>query len=248
MPYRNLFFLTLVVACLLLGTTTYFYLDHASLAEQLTGVTEERDAALGKSATAEENAKKLQSKLNLLAQSNTGNVDTSQLSQVIDEKDAEITRLKKALEQAGSRGNGRNMRLNMRERMEKLKQENPERYEQIQTRMQNFRQQMQEREEKREQYVKNIDMSRLNDDQKELVANFQNLTKTQQELRANMANGNVDFREMMDTDRQVNQMSAQIRDILIDQYAGSSAEEIKNIVNATTNQGPMGPPPPPPGN
>ena len=66
------------------------------------------------------------------------------------------------------------------------------------------------------------------------------LLQAQADQRTAMQNGNGDFRQMMETNMQLGQLSTQIRDILIDQYAGQSAAEIKNIINATSGGFPGG--------
>lgn len=241
MDYKKLFISTLCVCGLLLGTSAYYYLDHASQAEMIASLTQERDEAITQKTTAEENAKKLRGRLTLLSQSGASSAAgaSDNLAKVIDEKDAEITRLKKQLEQAGNRqndnrrGNG-NRRENFQARMERMKQEDPERYEQMMSNMEKRRQEMEKRITQRDQYISNIDTSRLSYEQKNVVEQYKNLVQTQAEQRTAMQNGNGDFREMMETNRQVGQLSTQIRDILIEQYAGSSAEEIKNIINATS--------------
>jgi len=253
MDYKKPFIVLLTVSCVLLGTSTYLYLDRASQTEAIETLSKERDDALAQASGAEETAKKLQGKLNLLAQAPQASAaNSSDLSRIIDEKDAEITRLKKSLEQANSqRGNGRGNRREggreaMQQRMERLKQEDPERYEQIMTAIENRRKQAEDREAKRAQYVDNIDTSRLSYDQQQTVANYRNLLKQQAEQRTAMQNGNANMREVMETGRQLAVANNQIRDILIEQYAGSSAQEIKNIIDATSGGfgGMMMPPPP----
>ena len=243
MDYKKLFISTLCVCGVLLGTSAYYYLDHASQAEMIASLTQERDDAIAQKTTAEENSKKLRGRLTLLSQSGASSAANASdnLAKVIDEKDAEITRLKRQLEQAGNRQNDNQRgnrrgggRENFQARMERMKQEDPERYEQMMSNMEKRRQEMEKRITQRDQYISNIDTSRLSYEQKNVVEQYKSLVQTQAEQRAAMQNGNGDFREMMDTNRQVGQLSTQIRDILIEQYAGSSAEEIKNIINATS--------------
>ena len=243
MDYKKLFFVFLFVSAVLLGTSTYLYLDNSSQNALISELTSERDAAQEQEQVANDKLKKLQNRQRRMADSSKNDNDADKLSKVIDEKDAEITRLKRRQQENQDRENrrgGRGGMEEMRQRMERMKTEDPERYEQMMSNMEKRRKEMEERQEKRDQYVKNIDTSKLSYDQQQVVANYQNLLKAQAEQRANMQSGNVDFREMMDTNRQIGQLSTQIRDILIDQYAGSAAEEIKNIINATSNNGPGG--------
>ncbi|MBR4220211.1 MAG: hypothetical protein IKR81_03580, partial [Victivallales bacterium] len=98
-------------------------------------------------------------------------------------------------------------------------------------------------------------MNRLNSDQRQAVTDYQSLIKANEELMASMREGNgfENMREIGANQRRINELSSQVRDVLIEQYAdglrsgsgAQAAEEIKNILDATSSGfgGPAGPPP-----
>ena len=107
----------------------------------------------------------------------------------------------------------------------------------------------------RNNYLARINLSRLNSDQRQAVTDYQALIKANEELMASMREGNnfENMREIGANQRKINELSGQIRDVLIEQYADTlrngsgaqAAEEIKNILDATSSGfggGPGGPP------
>lgn len=245
----------------------YFYVHDSSNNEVAASLESERDDAIAQVASLKEENNSLKSRVALL--SNTGaNSDSNDLLKLrrsIDEKDAELTRLKAQLAERTSEnnrrdwrdrrqdGNGNQRRGNPEEAMERLKADNPERYEQIMQSREKMRQEQQARVEKRDNYLNNLNLAKLTHEQQQIVSDYKDLIKKNEELRENMRNAGGDmggFREVMRNQMEMNNMASSIRDILIEQYAGANvAEEVKNILDATSNGmgqggfggGPMGP-------
>ncbi|MBQ6471632.1 MAG: hypothetical protein IJJ33_06590 [Victivallales bacterium] len=260
MEHKPLIILMIALDVVLAGATAYFYVDANSQANLAKSLGEERDAALAKLTELEDAHKTLTARLNAAQQGNEAptDADAARLRQAIDEKDAEISRLKANANRTApsrerehgnrNRGGGPG---NFRENMERLKTENPELYARIEER----RKKMEERTLRRDQYLNNIDTSRLNATQRQTVSDYQALLKANEELRQSMENGESDNesrREMFDNMRQIGQMSGEIRSILLEQYANTLssgngaavAEEIQNIIDATSagpGGGPGGP-------
>ena len=238
----------------LLATSAFFYLDSNSSKEVAQSLATEREEAIAKVTELEEKNKTLSQRL-ALSQQNTSSEDAdavARLKQALDEKDAEITRLKATANSGNRRGDrdrdrGPN-RENMQERMERFREENPELYARMQNQREEFQKRMEEHAAKRDNYVNNIDTSRLSVQQRRTVSDYQALLKTQEELRQTMQNGNGDrdsWRQMFENQRQISQMSGDIRNILLEQYASTIsssnsaavATEIQNIIDATSNFG-----------
>lgn len=263
MEYKKRFLFAVVFDCVFLAAAAFFYLDRQAQGELIETLTGERDSALSTVTEKEEQIKSMQSKLALFTQGGQQvDADAERLKKIIDEKDAEISRLKLAMEnnqnqrrrgrdnQEGRQNNMANVRQRMEDRMQQLREQNPERYNQIMADREALRKRMEDRISKRNQYLSNINLARLTTEQRQVVGDYQELLKANDEIRANMQEGNgmESFREMMNNQRQINEMSTQIRDILIEQYAGSIsstsgaqvAEEIRSIIDVTSSNGPGG--------
>ncbi len=250
MDLKKILIVALVLDVAFLVAAVYFYSDSKAQEELMTVLTEERNAAIGKITSLEEDIKALRSRIALLAKS-SGASDSAELDRMrrnIDEKDAEINRLKNTIsrnadngtrDQRAERPGGRGGRRgNPEEFMARLKEENPERYEQIMNERERHRQEMEARVEKRNVYLEKINLDKLSSDQRQVVSDYQALIKANEELQASMREGgNMDsFREVMRNNMRMNELSGSVRDILIEQYAGSGmAEEIKNIIDATSS-------------
>ncbi|MBR0458536.1 MAG: hypothetical protein IJJ26_04825 [Victivallales bacterium] len=254
MELKQLLIGSVVLNVALLATSAFFYLDSNSSKEVAQSLATEREEAIAKVTELEEKNKTLSQRL-ALSQQNTSSEDAdavARLKQALDEKDAEITRLKATANSGNRRGDrdrdrGPN-RENMQERMERFREENPELYARMQNQREEFQKRMEEHAAKRDNYVNNIDTSRLSVQQRRTVSDYQALLKTQEELRQTMQNGNGDrdsWRQMFENQRQISQMSGDIRNILLEQYASTIsssnsaavATEIQNIIDATSNFG-----------
>ena len=241
----------------------YFYSDNRSRGTILQNLTAESDSLQEKIITLEEQNKTLRGRLNALDNNSTDDAATERLKMALDEKDAEITRLKQENEQGGRNRGGRRQgppdrnenepRLSMEERMEQLRTQNPEQYERImemRDRMENARI---ARDEKRNQLLNNLDKRKLSSAQNQTIETYKTLLENQENIRRNMeenGGGRESFMMMMQNQNSLNQLSTQVQDILIEQYANSlsngsgaeAAEEIRNILNATSTGFPGGGP------
>ena len=267
MENKAIIIISLLFNLVLFGTAAFYWSDRASLNEQLEAVTAERDAAQTNSSALEEDIQKLNNKLKFLEQGGQTeeSQDVSRLKQNLDEKSAEIARLKAQLENMPrNEDNGRrpnrnanfqDMQRRGQEFMERMKTEDPERYERMMADRERRQQERQNRINMRDNYLARINMSRLNSDQRQAVTDYQALIKANEELMASMREGNnfENMREIGANQRRLNELSGQIRDVLIEQYADTlrngsgaqAAEEIKNILDATSSGfggGPGGPP------
>ena len=251
MDLKKLLIASLVVNVGLLAVAGFLYMDGSSKGALITDLTNERDTAIEKASATENELKKLQGRLSLIG-SNVASDDAERLKKTIDDKDAEISRLKAQLENGGNRPprgeNGRPGRPggNMQEAMEELKQRNPELYERMQADFERARKDREERNANRERLISGIDTSKLTDKQREALDKYQELVKANEDLRASMQEGGdrQNFFKIMQNQNMINSyMSGEIRSILIEQYVDSirkgsgnaAAEEIRSIIAATSN-------------
>lgn len=235
------------------GSALFFYLDNNSLRDQFVTLSQERDDALAKLTTADKDRQLLQARLNASTNNHDADHDESndKLIQLLEQKDKDIAALKEALASTSKqpaapperrrpdRDNDR--RGNMQERMERLREEDPERYEQIMTWRDNARKQAEEQQRKRDEYLDKINTARLNDAQREAINDYRALLQTNHELALNAMNGDAESgREIWENQRAINELSQSVRDILIEQAAGGkAADEIKAILDIT-NTAPAG--------
>ncbi len=259
MDSKVIIIVSLVFDFVLLGAAAFFWSDRSALNEQLAAMTAERDEAQTRSSSLEEEIQKLKGRIAMMEKDTpvADSQDVVRLKQNLDEKAAEVTRLKAQIENMprnndeGRRPN-RNMNFqDMRRRgeefMERMKTEDPERYERMMADRERRQQERQNRINMRDNYLARIDMNRLNSDQRQAVTDYQSLIKANEELMASMREGNnfENMREIGSNQRKINELSGQIRDVLIEQYAdglrsgsgAQAAEEIKNILDATSTGG-----------
>lgn len=250
MNTRKAFIVALVMDVVLLAAAGYFYAEAKAQGELSSAIAEEKAATEAKLANLQNDNASLKNRLELFSASgsDTKNADLAKLTKALDEKDSEINRLKKLIAQNNAnpprqddRGDRNNRpRFNPEEMMARIKENDPERYQQIMDQRERHRQVLKERSEKRDNYLSRLDMNKLSAEQKQAVSDYQALIKTNEELRASMSEegGMSNFREIMRNQAQISNMSTNIRDILIEQFAGSNvAEEVKNIIDATTVEG-----------
>ena len=143
---RNLLVASIVLNVALAAAALFFHLDNKSLKEQSGALSAERDQAIAETKILELNAQTLQKKLNALAQTAAEPADESneQLLKAIAMKDEMIAALRKELDnsdqarqtqtQRPERRQRDNPGESIQDRMERMKTEDPERYEQMMTR------------------------------------------------------------------------------------------------------------------
>ncbi|MGI5923365.1 MAG: hypothetical protein GX945_04600 [Lentisphaerae bacterium] len=249
--------IALSVLCLgLAAAALFFRLDNLSLKEQFAKLSDERNNALAELAAVDKDRQILQARLNANVNNDEkdDDEDNEKLLKLLEQKDKDIVALKEALaneqaarrqperdrpERGGERGDRRGG--NMQERMERMREEDPERYEQIMTWRDNARKQAEEQQRKREEFLDKINTARLNDTQREIINDYRALLQTNHELALNAMSGDMESgREIWENQRAINDLSQSVRDILIEQAAGSkTAQEIKAILDIT-NTGPAG--------
>ncbi len=254
MDTKKAFIIALVLDFVFLAVAGYFYTDAKAQGELANSITEEKAASDAKIASMEKENGALKNRLSLLS-TNGGDDKNAELQKMIkslDEKDGEIKRLKNLIaqnnanppqQQENRRDRGNRQRFNPEEMMARLKESDPERYEQIMKQRDERRQMLKERTDKRDNYLSRLNMSKLNSEQKQTITDYQALIKSNEELRANMSeNGDMsNFREIMRNQAEMANISTKVRDILIEQFAGSNvSEEVKNIIDATTVEGGRG--------
>ncbi len=138
--------------------------------------------------------------------------------------------------------------------MEKLKESDPERYEEFQKRRQEMDQRRQEQRQRRQEYLSSVNTSRLSQSQKETLQNYKDLLS---EMDEDTQGGPPDFdrmREMMDMREEVQEILYQdLGDRLgtDGQALYESVQELQSVMGG--NGGPRGggpgggmPPGPPP--
>lgn len=253
MDAKKLMVTSLVINVLLLAAGAFMYVDGKSQTALIDELTEERDKAIAQNTEYESEIKNLRGKLSLIAESGKDE-DAARLKSSIDEKDAEISRLKAQLAQNGNRpgrppeggrlGPGGPGGNNPERMLEQFRENNPEAYERFVSERDRIMKEESERNANRERLMANIKKDSLTDKQREALEKYSDLVKTNEELRANSQNGNrEDFMKMMQNQLMINSyMSGEIRDILVEQYVDTlrkgsgeaAAEEIKNIINATS--------------
>ena len=205
MDLKKLLTASLVLNAGLLAITGFLYVDGSSKGALINDITKERDDAIEKSATTENELKKLMGKLSLIG-TNESSEDAERLKKTIDDKDAEISRLKAQLENGGNRpprnenGPGR-PGGNMREMMENFRQQNPELFERMNAERERMQKEREERTANRERLIGGIDTAKLTDKQRDALEKYQSLVKANEELRASMQEGGdrQNFFKMMQT-------------------------------------------------
>ena len=165
-------------------------------------------------------------------------------------------------EEVADAGRGRREpRRNMREEMERLKTEEPERYAQITNQMARFRRRRSNQAKSRLEFLASVDTSRMSKGAKETHEQLQGLLSAREDLETKMMDPNLSddergelFQQMVETEFRIRRLSRAERDNLLGQvaeslgYAGDEAAEISGtisgIMEATEDDmGRFGPPP-----
>ena len=257
MNNQKLFIGALALNVVLAIAAVYFYTDNRNRGTILQNLRSDCDSLQEQITTMEEQNKTLRGRLNAM-DGNASAEDAAtaeRLKMALDEKDAEISRLKQENEQGGRRGTGgrrgpggendNGPRMSMEERLEQMRTQNPEQYERIMEMRERMETARIERDEKRNQYLNNLDKKKLTAEQRRIVSDYQTLLQNQENIRQNMESnggGRESFMAMMQNMGTLQQLSTQVQDILIEQYANSlsagsgadAAAEIRDILNVTS--------------
>ncbi|HOG51100.1 MAG TPA: hypothetical protein PKY10_10965 [Lentisphaeria bacterium] len=249
---RNLLVASLVLNVALAAAAMFFHLDNNSLQEQRQALSDARDQVIAETKTLELNAQAMQKKLNALTQAAALPEDESKerLLKDIAMKDEMIAALRQELDNSSASRQSQNQgqrperrqrdtpRESIEERMERIRTENPERYEQMMTR----RREMEERIAKRDDFLNAIDVSKLPAAKRQAVTEYRELLRANQELMQSAVQGDrTSGREMWENQRAINDLSAEVRTILLEQYgksigAGGAqlADQVNQILDATS--------------
>jgi chromosome segregation ATPase len=247
----------------------YFHYDHASLQEQLQELAASRDSALSEKVALQTEITLLQNRLNSRqSDARDSNQEVSNLERLLSSRDEELLQLRHQLanrssgernrntDNAGSRRGAAEDRSrrgggNMQERMERLKEENPEEYARVQSRMNEFQKRREEQTAQRELFFKNLDVSKLSSDQRRAVSEYQELLVASEEMANSIwqGGGQADFREMMEQRRAIGEMSENVRDILLQNLGNqvgvggeTLSANVQEILDMTSMGGPTGGP------
>ncbi len=150
-------------------------------------------------------------------------------------------------------------RMNWRERIEKMRRENPEEFARMEERRKNFMQQLAERAQSKIDFLAAVDTSRMSEKAKEIHAELQELIAKREELGTKMFSPEMSdeerrqlFQEMRETDRAIRERNGHVRETLLQQTAealGFSGDDVAEIVETidgiyeATSDAPPGPPP-----
>lgn len=242
------------------AAAAYFRQDNASLHDQLKDVTAARDEVLSEKVALQSEVAVLNNRLqNRLSVSRDSDQEVANLERLLDFREEELLQLKRQLEaQTGTRPDStaaptprrreeaRPRRSgNMRERMERLKEENPEEYERIQNRMSEFQKYREEQSARRELFFKNLDVSKLSREQRTIVSEYQELLTASEETANSLWQGGErpNFQEMMEQRRTLQEMSESVRKILFENLGnqtGISGENLSSKIQEILDMTSMG--------
>lgn len=232
---NNNFLLAVIVVVVLvaigaLGGAMYYRQDCVALKAQL-------DELAGKASGEKHSETMARPQLTVASSRPATSGDSEELQSLnayIDKLESENASLKQQLEQALQRGESMDRRSARRERnsdprqrMEELRETNPEEYERIQQRMSEMRAQMEERQQKVNDYLANLDMSRLSRSQRETLQDYQAVRAEMQEAMADPEN--MDRDEMRELGREMFEMSQSVREILYEQLAGQLGTDVASL-------------------
>lgn len=238
-----------------IAVSAFIYQENSTLRSQLAGMTSERDTYLARAGEQELELGRLRNRKTstVAAIEGEGTNGVTALEQLLDQRDAEIATMKQQVARTGREpaAAGRNDRRSdnnrgdMQERMERLREENPEAYQRMQTMREEMRKRREETTAKRDDYLKNLDLNALPEKQREVIQDFRTLMAANQELMASMETGEMNrdaMREMMENSRAINDISTAVRDILLGQLGqklgtdgNSLANGVKDIMDITAS-------------
>jgi len=166
-----------------LGAAVYYHLDQVDLNRQIDKLETER-AVTAASLEAAENKLALVQR-QPAEESKDGNSDMADLEQQLSAKEQELVNLRQQLddladgvrnaERRGEFGRNRNRRESMEDRMERLREENPERYERMMAAREEMQKRRQEFQNRRSNFFNNLDTSRMSRAQRQTVAEYKEL-------------------------------------------------------------------------
>ena len=167
------------------------------------------------------------------------------LGQDLNEKLAEERKRRRALEEQNAEIQTSNRRSGRRGFMdlEKMKTEDPERYEQLMKRRQEMAQRMQEQQRRRQEVVAKLDTQSMTPERRAQIERYQELTKQAEQMRANMENLTPEERmEQMranrDQFREMMELTNVVRDEAIDQAVRSGdTEAVKETMQLFSGPG-----------
>ncbi len=129
--------------------------------------------------------------------------------------------------------------MNMRERMEKMKTEDPQRYQEITNRIANFRMHRARRAASKIEFLSSIDVSGMSASAKRTHEELQNAIAEREDLEARLHDADLSdeergeiFSKMRETDRRLHRLNAAERDNLLLETAkglGFALDEAKEI-------------------
>ncbi|NLF92525.1 MAG: hypothetical protein GX564_01450 [Oligosphaeraceae bacterium] len=238
-PNRTFLVVLLFGNLLFFVAAMYSHLDAGSLREQLSETAAARDQILVQNTELQTENKRLKTlAASKPAQTAGDNGTLAKLEQLLDMRDAELAELKKQLEgnrprnrEEGQRerGSAPRNREGMQERMERLRTENPQEY----ARIQNFREDMQRRNQERianrDNFFKNLDVSRMTGEQRELLTRYRDLLSANDELMA--AGGSTDRDTMRENYQALRDMRESVQELLLNNLAE------RNGISAATLSG-----------
>lgn len=232
------------------GTAVYFFMDNSNLRSQYDEQVAELDEAQDSVKKLEQENGKLKAEKQRMVESN----ESEELKKENERLKSDLASMKQEYDRVrnsgggegrgdrGGRGGGwgrggnggRGGNFNPQEWMARLKEEDPERYEQMQAEQEKRRKDMEERQQKRNDFFTNINTSKMTAEQRETVERYQQLMQQQQ-------NSNGDWRAMMEAGREMMQLNGKVREALLDQYANNSAAQaVRQIYEMTGSGGGFG--------
>lgn len=159
----------------------------------------------------------------------------------------------------GENGRQRQPRMSYQERMEKLKTEDPERYEAAKRHLDEMKEHMRAESESRKDFFGSIDTSRMTAEQKENHTALLNAMAVVDSYQQRMSPdseqpmGTEDFRDFWEANRQMRSLMNSERRYILSELGNDCgmdgnefADYIENIFNQTERRGRRQPPPPPP--
>ncbi|MBR4901264.1 MAG: hypothetical protein IKZ46_10015 [Victivallales bacterium] len=228
------------------GTAVFFFMDNSNLRSQYDEQVAELDNAQESVKKLEQENGKLKAEKQRMMESN----EAEELKKENERLKSDLASVKQEYDRVrnnnggegrgdrGGRGgfgrNGGRGNFNPQEWMNRLKEEDPERYEQMQAEQEKRRKDMEERQQKRNDFFANINTSKMTAEQRETVERYQQLMQQQQ-------NSNGDWRAMMEAGREMMQLNGKVREALLDQYANNSAAQaVRQIYEMTGSGGGFG--------
>lgn len=198
--------------------------------ETLTAAEAENDDWAKKYAKLERELQDLKSELD--GKDDEMRAQRERMGNDMNEKLAEERKRSRAFqEQAEAQDNGRRGRGGRGFfDLERLKTEDPERYNQMMARRREREQQMRQNMERRDQMIKNLDTSRMTASQRTAVERYQELTAQMAQMRENMANmtdeeRRAQFEANRENFREMMTLQQQVRDAVFEQAVNSGDVE-----------------------